>query len=221
MDRRTLVRSSMLTAVGMLIPVHVMAAAECTATTLTDQGPLYPEKNIPWGNDLTQVSGVEGIAKGQPVIVFGQVKSPDCQVIPDTVVEIWQADDSGYYDHSLHPAPGGLDPSFKYFSKVRTDAHGRYFFKTIMPKWYRIFDIDRAAHIHFKVVASNQKSFITEMYFEGAEQDKLRQKDRVFQGISSDKKSLVIHSGDFEDFPEYQLPEDDTAMYCHFDLIYS
>ena len=123
--------------------VHRLAAAAgvCSTTPATEDGPLYPAENIPWAKDLTRVPGRSGVAAGEIAYLYGRVVDVDCKPVSDATVEIWQADNRGYYKHPRHSAPDGLDPSFRYFAKHRTDSEGRYAFKTIVPKWYRIFDL--------------------------------------------------------------------------------
>ena len=140
----------------------VFAATTCNVTPTTEDGPLYPPDPFPWVSDLTRAHGKAGVAVGQPLYIYGQVLNHFCEPVSDAIIEIWQADNNGFYKHPRAIAPGAidpfweitldqLDPFFKYFSKVKTDKDGHFSLKTIVPRWYRVFNINRAAHIHFKV----------------------------------------------------------------------
>lgn len=207
---------------GLLVTRLAAAAGQCSATPATEDGPLYPAEDIPWANDLTQVPGQSGIAAGEIAYLHGRVVDVDCKPVTDAIVEIWQADSRGYYKHPRHSAPEGLDPNFRYFAKVRADAEGRYALKTIVPKWYRIFDIERAAHVHIKVRSPSNGVLTSEVYFSGAEQDALRARDPVFQSRRS-KEQLIVDRQAQDDadiaFELNRSPEE-RAVYCNFDLAY-
>ena len=217
-QRRKFLKASAVT-LGMALPPKLAAASACVITPSTEDGPLYPAVEIPWTDDLTTVPGQDGMAKGQIAYLFGRVKSADCRPVSDATVETWQADDNGYYDHPRHDAPDGLDPCFRYFGKVRADDQGRFMIKTIVPSWYRIFDIDRAAHIHMKVRSPSNGVLTTEVYFSGEDQDEIRERDPVYQ--SRRRKELLIAdtNSEFDAFG-LDIPDEDGAAYCQFDVMY-
>ena len=220
--RRKFLAAITSSAASLLVPKLATAAGQCAATPATEDGPLYPAEDIPWANDLTQVPGRSGTAAGEIVYLHGEVADVHCSPVTDAVVEIWQADSRGYYKHPRHSAPEGLDPNFRYFAKVRTDARGRYAIKTIVPKWYRIFDIERAAHVHIKVRSPSNGVLTSEVYFSGADQDRLRTRDPVFQSRRG-KEQLIVdrRAGDRADIPvELGSSPEERAVYCNFDLAY-
>ena len=217
--RRGFLKASAGWASVLFAPKVVTAAGRCEVTPTTEDGPLYPAEEIPWASDLTTMPGRSGTARGQIAYLFGQIKSVDCRPVSDATVEIWQADDNGYYKHPRHTAPDGLDPNFRYFAKVRTDAAGRYMIKTIVPKWYRIFDIDRAAHIHVKVRSPNHGVVTSEIYFSGTDQDELRERDPVYQSRRDKEKLIVQRDGYLPDTELHASLEEDAA-YCNFDVMY-
>src|SRR3954464_14247574 len=69
----------------------------------------------------------------QRIIVYGQVVEDDRRPVPNTLVEIWQANAAGRYRHAgdQHPAP--LDPHFTGGGRCLTDAEGRFRFIPINP----------------------------------------------------------------------------------------
>ena len=213
--RRRFLKATAVTTSALLSPK--LAAAACEITPSTEDGPLYPAEEIPWVSDLTTVSGRPGVASGQIAYLFGQVKNAECHPVADAIVEIWQADDKGYYRHPRHMAPEGLDPCFRYFGKVRVDDEGRYLIKTIVPSWYRIFDIERAAHIHMKVRSATNGVLTSEIYFSGEDQDQKRETDPVFQSRRQKEKLIINRSSPVDGF---DIPEEDGAAYCRFDVMY-
>lgn len=217
--RRKFIKATAGSATVLLPPGVASAIESCKVIPSTEDGPLYPAEDIPWLSDLTVVPGQPGSAAGQVVYLFGTIRSVDCQPTSDATVEIWQADNKGYYKHPRHTAPEGLDPSFQYFGKVKVDDSGRYLIKTIKPKWYRIFDIERAAHIHIKVRSPLNGVYTSEVYFSGDDQDALRDADPVFQSRRSKEMLIADRNSSIGGFG-LDVPTDDDAAYCNFDVTY-
>ncbi|MES2856407.1 MAG: intradiol ring-cleavage dioxygenase, partial [Bdellovibrionota bacterium] len=68
------------------------------------KGPFYPvRKEIDQNTDLTIRDGAPRRAKGQVIYVNGQVLGTDCLPVEGALVEIWQACESGRYDHPNDP----------------------------------------------------------------------------------------------------------------------
>jgi protocatechuate 3,4-dioxygenase beta subunit len=85
----------------------------------------------PGDSDLTTQH--EGTPIGQRIIVTGRVLDEDGGTVPNTLIEIWQANAAGRYVHlnDQHDAP--LDPNFSGAGRDVTDDEGRYRFITIRP----------------------------------------------------------------------------------------
>jgi protocatechuate 3,4-dioxygenase beta subunit len=150
-------------------------------------GPVYPYGRIEGtDNDLTVQHAGEPL--GERVIVEGRVLDEDGRPIPNTLVEIWQANAAGRYTHRVdgHPAP--LDPNFSGAGRTLTDSEGRYRFVTIKPGAYPWLNHDNAwrpAHIHFSLFGSSFLSrLITQMYFPG---DPLMPYDPIFNSIPDER----------------------------------
>lgn len=203
-----------------LAPAGASTANGCRATPSADEGLLYPAENIAWTNDLTRIPDGTGVARGQAIYLQGQITCPKFKPVNDAVVEIWQADSKGYYKHPRHWSPAILDPNFRYFGKVRCDQHGRYSIKTISPGGYSSFGIERAAHVHIKVRSRNHGILTSEIYFSGAEQDKRRAYDPVFQSRRHKELLIAKRSGRFPD-PRIPLEFCGSATVCNFDVVYS
>jgi protocatechuate 3,4-dioxygenase beta subunit len=162
-------------------PTEPLVVIPQTLSELT--GPAYPYGYLgPLDNDLTRQHAGEPI--GERIIVEGRVLDEDGRPIPQTLVEIWQANATGRYAHEndTHDAP--LDPNFSGAGRTLTDAEGRYRFVTIQPghyPWRNHPNAWRPAHIHFSLFGQSFLSrLITQMYFPG---DPLQALDPIFNSV--------------------------------------
>jgi protocatechuate 3,4-dioxygenase beta subunit len=110
-------------------------------------------------------------AIGERIRVHGRVLDETGRPVPETLVEIWQANAGGRYRHVKDTYFAPLDPNFGGCGRTLTDAEGRYEFLTIRPgayPWPNRANDWRPMHIHFSVFghAFGQR-LITQMYFEG------------------------------------------------------
>jgi protocatechuate 3,4-dioxygenase, alpha subunit len=71
--------------------------------------------------------------QGQRIRVEGQVFDGDGQAIPDVMVEIWQANAHGRYNHPDDKQEKPLDQSFIGWGRSGTDEKCFYRFETIKP----------------------------------------------------------------------------------------
>ena len=92
---------------------------------------LTPGNDYAWndafGNDL-----VTADVSGERIRIVGQVFDGDGKVIPDSMLEIWQADAQGRFadPQDTRAAPNA---AFKGFGRCGTDAKGGFEFRTIKP----------------------------------------------------------------------------------------
>lgn len=129
--------------------------ANCNPSTedAYGQGPFYTQ-NAPTIQNF-QLADINEI--GQRLIISGRVFNLDCsEVIPDTEIDIWHADDSGAYDNV----------GFKLRGKTTTNNQGFYIFETIKPGFYLNGTSYRPSHIHFKITAPGTSTLTTQLYFE-------------------------------------------------------
>jgi protocatechuate 3,4-dioxygenase, beta subunit len=156
--------------------------------TLTEQtGPAYGHGSVREGdNDLTRQGPGEPL--GERIIVSGQVRDEDGRPLRQTLVEVWQANAAGRYQHhgDNHPAP--LDPNFTGAGRVLTDENGFYRFVSIKPgayPWRNHHNAWRPAHIHFSLYGPAYPTrLITQMYFPG---DPLLALDPIYQSIPGER----------------------------------
>ena len=152
-------------------------------------GPVYGTDVIrPLDNDLTRNAVVNGEPIGERIIVTGRVLDDNNKPVPNTLVEVWQANACGRYIHKWDQHDAPLDPNFRGAGRVLTDSNGEYSFTTIKPgayPWGNHENAWRPAHIHFSVFGTNFLSrLITQMYFPG---DPLMPLDPIFNGIPDER----------------------------------
>lgn len=166
---------------GLRHPKQPLYALPQNLTEVT--GPLLGHERVGrTDHDLTVQH--EGAPLGERIIVSGRVLDSAHRPVPNTLVEVWQANSAGRYWHAedRHPAP--LDPNFTGVGRCLTDETGHYRFVTIKPgayPWRNHHNAWRPAHIHFSVFGQAfTQRLITQMYFPG---DPLLAQDPVLHSV--------------------------------------
>ena len=154
--------------VGSFLVVGSAAANEVeTSKSITPtqiEGPFYPDMD----NNLTKVMGSKKKPIGKTIYVHGKVSDKQGKPVERAVVEIWQTDNKGIYNHAGDPRQADRDINFQFFGRSVTDKNGRYVFKTIKPAAYGVRDDwQRPPHIHFKVYRRGFEDLTTQLYFSG------------------------------------------------------
>ena len=70
---------------------------------------------------------------GERIRIEGRVFDGDGAPVPDALVEIWQADERGRYNHPDDAGTAPLDSDFSGFGRSGTEEDGSYWFETIKP----------------------------------------------------------------------------------------
>ena len=149
--RRHLLFSLATGAVALGAPSFVRAAGLPAMT----EGPFYPPpswraRQLDWDADLTRVdratAGAAPRASGEWLDLGGRVVDSRGQAIDGAAVEIWQCDVFGSYRHP-RGAGSRVDEAFQGYGATRSDAQGRYRFRTIRPAPYP----GRTPHIHVRL----------------------------------------------------------------------
>lgn len=110
-------------------------------------------------------------AVGERILMHGRVLDEMGRAVPNTLVEIWQANAGGRYRHIKDTYFAPLDPNFGGCGRTITDENGYYEFLTIRPgayPWPNRANDWRPMHIHLSVFGhSFGQRLISQMYFEG------------------------------------------------------
>jgi hydroxyquinol 1,2-dioxygenase len=156
----------------------------------TVQGPFYWEgaPELPRGSNLAH--GV----KGEPTFYSGRVLSTDGRPLANALLDIWSGDGEGNYDMQIPDETG-----MKARGRIRTDAGGRYWFRSIRPTFYPVPTDGpvgqmlrkmrrhpyRPGHLHMIVSAPGHLPATTHLFVAGS---RYLDSDAVF-GM---KESLVV-----------------------------
>jgi hydroxyquinol 1,2-dioxygenase len=144
------------------------------ATETTVLGPFYvgEHKVTPHGTDIS------ANLQGERMFVQSRVTDKTGKPLANVPVDVWHADDDGFYD-SQKPSYATQGASSR--ARFITDADGRFFFRTIVPCSYPI-PVDgpvgemihatkrpalRPAHIHFLVAAPGHQPLVTHVFIGG------------------------------------------------------
>ncbi len=72
-------------------------------------------------------------ARGQRIVIEGTVRDGAGAPMADALVEVWQANAAGRYNHPDDARDASLDRAFDGFGRSATDAAGRFSFATVKP----------------------------------------------------------------------------------------
>ncbi|MEW2548538.1 dioxygenase [Streptomyces sp. NPDC047002] len=115
---------------------------------------------------------------GTPCVVAGTVRSLDGTPLPGALVDVWQANGDGFYDVQQP----GVQPELNLRGLFTTDAAGRYWFRSVVPRHYPVPQDGpvagllratgrhpyRPAHIHFIGGAAGHRPVTTHLFVEGS-----------------------------------------------------
>jgi protocatechuate 3,4-dioxygenase beta subunit len=183
--------------------------------TLTEvTGPVFGHDVIAANdNDMTRQHAGDPI--GERIIVGGRVLDENGRPVPDTLIELWQANAAGRYLHKADTHNAPIDPNFSGCGRVMTDAHGNYSFVSVKPgpyPWRNHYNGWRPAHIHFSLFGpAFTTRLVTQMYFPG---DPLLDHDPVFQSVPDVKaRNQLVSTLD------WALTSPEFATGYRFDII--
>lgn len=151
-------------------PKLALLSIENTASELT--GPVFGHSDFgPLDHDLIKNFAKDGDPIGERIVLHGRVLDENARPVPNTLVEIWQANAGGRYRHKKDSYLAPIDPNFGGCGRTMTDENGYYFFRTVKPgayPWRNWVNNWRPAHIHVSVFGSGfVQRLITQLYFEG------------------------------------------------------
>ena len=145
--------------------------------------PVYGHEDIgELDHDLTRNAVRNGAPQGERIVVTGRVLDEGGRPLRHTLVELWQCNAAGRYEHAVDTHDAPLDPNFLGAGRTLTDGDGRYRFLTIKPgayPWGNHPNAWRPNHIHFSLFGEHFASrLVTQMYFPG---DPLLAFDPIYQ----------------------------------------
>src|SRR4051812_43088590 len=141
-----------------------------TSTESTVLGPFHMVESPP--RELGDDIALDG--KGTPCLVSGQVTGPDGEPLAGASVDVWQTNEDGFYDVQQP----GIQPEGNLRGMFAADEHGRFWFRSVVPRYYPIPDDGpvgqllavtgphphRPAHLHFIVAAPGYRPVTTHVF---------------------------------------------------------
>ncbi len=112
--------------------------------------------------------------KGEDMVISGRILDTDGKPIANAVLDVWQANDEGFYDVQQQ----GIQPDFNLRGVFRTGKDGHYWFRAVKPKYYPIPDDGpvgqmlgalgrhpfRPAHLHYIIKAEGFETLVTHIF---------------------------------------------------------
>ncbi|WP_290050876.1 catechol 1,2-dioxygenase [Amycolatopsis solani] len=156
--------------------VEEVAARTQDGTKGSIQGPYYlpDQEKLPWQTALP----MRPDEKGTPLVFAGQVRDVDGAPVAGAELDIWHADDDGYYSGFAPDIPEGTLRGV-----VVSNGEGRFEITTVQPAPYQIptdgptgrliaaagWHAWRPAHLHLMVRAPGHRTITTQLYFQGGQ----------------------------------------------------
>jgi protocatechuate 3,4-dioxygenase alpha subunit len=128
---------------------------------------------------------------GERIRIEGRVLDGDRVPVPDAMVEIWQANAHGRYNHPTDQGPAPLDPSFLGFGRSGTAEDGSYWFETVKPGSVP-FDRERLQAPHICVTVFSRgllNHVVTRLYFED---EPSNTSDPVLQCVPDERRATLL-----------------------------
>jgi len=134
---------------------------------------------------------VSDATAGTRITIEGQLFDGQGHVIPDALVETWQADASGRYRHPEDAAGEAADPTFNGYGWAHTREDGGFRFDTIKPGPVPGPDGGtQAPHVVVSVMARGILTrFVTRLYFED---EVANAQDPILALVPGDRRHTLI-----------------------------
>ena len=175
-------RTLFIGAGASLLPLRRTLGAALVATPQQTEGPFYPTSfPTDMDNDLVQVRGQAAQAMGTVLHLQGRVLDLNGRSIDGALVEIWQCDAQGIYDHPRQSGRERRDRAFQGYGRTLAAADGGYRFRALKPVAYP----GRTPHIHFKVATSAGRLLTSQFYIAG---EPSNERDFVFREAARDAR---------------------------------
>ncbi len=145
---------------------------------------------------------------GEYIRIEGHVIDGDGVPVPDALIEIWQANAHGRYNHPADQSAVPLDPQFTGFGRSGTDEQGLYWFETVKPGRVAFNDqIRQAPHINVTVFSRGLLNHaVTRLYFAD---EPSNAEDITLQCVPEERRATLLA----------KRADKDGAVVYHFDIV--
>ncbi|NJN53792.1 MAG: protocatechuate 3,4-dioxygenase subunit alpha [Anaerolineae bacterium] len=152
-------------------------------------------------NDQEQNNLVQEKTKGERIRLTGTVFDGAGQPVPDAMIEIWQPDVNGIFNHKSDPLQAQADPHFHGYGRAENRNGGVYEFQTIKPGGRD----GRAPFINVTVFARGMLIHaLTRLYFSD---EVVNSNDPILSQVEGTRRSTLI-----------AIREESTPPTYHFDI---
>jgi protocatechuate 3,4-dioxygenase alpha subunit len=139
---------------------------------------------------------VAGPARPGTFRLHGNVYDGNGEPIPDALLEIWQADESGKFvdQPGIFEAPA--DDGFRGFGRCGTDDEGYYEFTTVKPAGVPTEDdVPQAPHIAMSVFSRGMlRRAVTRVYFD--DEPDANAADPLLSSVEASRSATLVATGD-------------------------
>jgi len=154
--------------------------------------------------------GVENVlvnehTRGERICIIGQVFDGEGKPIPDALVEIWQADAGGHFDHPADLGRAQADLQFHGFGRSDTIKEGCFSFRTVKPgplpgPGGKL----QAPHVDVRIFSRGMLIHaVTRLYFAG---EPANETDEVLNSIDAARRPTLIATLEGSgDLPTYRF----------------
>jgi protocatechuate 3,4-dioxygenase, alpha subunit len=130
-------------------------------------------------------------AQGERIRLAIRVLDAEGAGVPDAMIELWQADANGKYNHPDDPRQKTPDPAFRGFGRQPTDQNGAVAFETVRPG--RVAGIDgalQAPHINVHIFSRGILRHVsTRIYFAG---EPSNAEDAILRLVPSARRDTLL-----------------------------
>jgi protocatechuate 3,4-dioxygenase alpha subunit len=142
---------------------------------------------------------------GERITIKGTVFDGDGEPVPDAMIEIWQADAQGFFNHPADPNQARADKHFQGFGRSDTVNGGRFLFKTIKPgPVVQENQPEQAPYVNARVFSRGMLIHaVTRLYFSD---EPANEQDPVLNSVAPERRAtLIARRQDSEDWPTYRF----------------